>query len=474
MNVMFYDISFLIIFVVLIGIFLYRKRKNLKKEGLLLLYRTSWGIKLIDRVGKKFRKTLNFLSYLVVGLGYLLMGAMVYLFGKIVWIYVINPEIVKAIKIPPIMPLIPYLPQIFNLDFLPPFYFTYWIIIIAIVAIVHEFAHGIFAANRDVRIKKTGFGFFPFFLPVFLAAFVELDEKEMKKKKIFPQMSVLAAGTFVNVLTAIFFFGIMFLFFSLAFAPAGVTFDSYTYSVVGISAISTINGVSLADVTYEGISNSINEEGLNEIMVGDEKFLLTKSFLEEQQNGREYVLLYDNAPAVNANLEGIITQINDVGVNSRETVGEELSKYSPGDEVVITTIIEGEAEEYTIALGLRPDDESAAYLGVGFVNQESSGLMGGLITVLSLKEPNIYYEAKFNAGTFIYDLLWWLVIINISIALVNMLPVGIFDGGRFFYLTILAITKKEKVAKKAFSIITYLFLLLLLVIMAFWLMSWFK
>ncbi len=45
-----------------------------------------------------------------------------------------------------------------------------------------------------------------------------------------------------------------------------------------------------------------------------------------------------------------------------------------------------------------------------------------------------------------------------SIALVNMLPVGIFDGGRFFYLTILAITKKEKIAKKAFSIITYLFL----------------
>ena len=231
MNVMFYDISFLIIFVVLIGIFLYKKRENLKKEGLLLLYRTSWGIKIIDKVGRKFRKTLNFLSYLVVGLGYLLMGAMVYLFGKIVWIYVINPEIVKAIKIPPIMPLIPYLPQVFKLDFLPPFYFTYWIIIIAIVAVVHEFAHGIFAANRDVKIKKTGFGFFPFFLPVFLAAFVELDEKEMKKKKIFPQMSVLAAGTFVNVLTAIFFFGIMFLFFSLAFAPAGVTFDSYTYSV---------------------------------------------------------------------------------------------------------------------------------------------------------------------------------------------------------------------------------------------------
>ncbi|MCK4647812.1 hypothetical protein KAT24_02695, partial [Candidatus Pacearchaeota archaeon] len=127
MNVMIYDISLLVIFVILIGTFLYRRRKNLKKEGLLLLYRASWGIKLINNIGKRFRKTLNILSYFVIGLGYLLMGTMIYLFGKIVWIYVINPEIVRAIKIPPIMPLIPYLPQIFKLDFLPPFYFTYWI-----------------------------------------------------------------------------------------------------------------------------------------------------------------------------------------------------------------------------------------------------------------------------------------------------------------------------------------------------------
>jgi membrane-associated protease RseP (regulator of RpoE activity) len=470
-----YDIGLLIIFVIFVAIFLYRKKKNLKKEGLLFLYRTSWGIRLINKVGNKFKRTLNFLSYVVIGLGYLLMGTMLYLFGKIVWLYVIHPEVVRAIKIPPIMPLVPYLPQIFKLDFLPPFYFIYWIIIIAVIAIVHEFAHGIFAAHKKVRIKNTGFGFFPFFLPIFLAAFVELDEKRMKRKSIFSQMSVLAAGTFANIITGILFFIVIVIFFSLVFVPSGVTFDSYTYSVVVISNITLINGIALENATYEGIFNSINEEEFNEVMVGDERFLITKDFLELQQNHQEYVLLYDDAPAVNAGLGGVITKINGVQVDSKEKLGEELLKYSPGDEITVTGISDEETKVYEIVLEEHPNKENVAFLGIGFSTQGSSGLLGKIVTTLSsFRKPHTYYEPKFEAGIFIYNLLWWLVLVNISIALINMLPVGIFDGGRFFYLTVLAITKSEKKAKKAFSFITYLFLLLLFVVMAFWLMSWFK
>ena len=473
MSVMLYDMILLVIFLIFIGIFLYKKRENLKKEGLLLLYRASWGIRLINRIGKKFTKTLNILSYVVIGLGYLLMGTIVYLFGKIVWIYVLNPEIVRAIKIPPIMPLIPYLPQVFKLDFLPPFYFTYWIVIIAIVAIVHECAHGIFAAHNNVKIKKTGFGFFPFFLPVFLAAFVELDEKQMQKKKIFPQMSVLAAGTFANILTAILSFGLMWLFFILAFAPAGVTFDSYTYSVASISAVSLVNGIPITDATIESISPLINEEGLTEVGIEDEIFLITQEFWETQQNTEEYILLYEDAPAINANLEGAITKINDISITEVGELSEVLSLYSPGEEVTITAVVNEEIKEYEIVLGMHPANADRAYLGIGFANQKSSGVMGSIVNALSLKEPNTYYASKFEAANFIYYLFWWLVMVSFSIALVNMLPVGIFDGGRFFYLTILAITKKEKIAKRAFSVVTYLFLLLLFVIMAFWLVSFF-
>ena len=77
-------------------------------------------------------------------------------------------------------------------------------------------------------------------------------------------------------------------------------------------------------------------------------------------------------------------------------------------------------------------------------------------------------------GIFIYNLLWWLVIINISVALINMLPMGIFDGGRFFYVTVWGITKNEKFAKRAFAFTTYFFLFILVLLMVFWGASFFR
>lgn len=474
MNVMFYDIGLLIIFVIFLGIFLYRKRKNVKKEGLLLLYRTKLGMKLIDKVGKKYKKTLTVLSYISIGLGYCLMAGILYLFGKIIWIYLFNSSIVQAIKVPPIMPLIPYLPQIFKLSYLPPFYFIYWIVIIAVIAITHEFAHGIFMRRYNVKVKSTGFGFFPFFLPVFLAAFVEQDEKSMKKSSTFKQMAILSAGTFANVLTAIFFFAVMWLFFSFAFTPSGVVFDTYMYSMVGIASISSVNGIALTDSSYDSLLELVNEEGLSEIQTSEGTFLTTKTFLGSQENNEEYVFLYGDYPAINAGVEGIITEVDDIKIDSKDKLREELLKHSPGDSIVLSTLTDEGEKEYEIVLGQSPDDGTVPWLGLGFINPQSSGVMGTLVSALNFKQPHVYYEAKFGVSEFIYNLLWWLALISLSVALVNMLPVGIFDGGRFFYLTILALTKKEKLAKKVFSFITYLFLFSIVLLMVFWGLSFVK
>ena len=69
---------------------------------------------------------------------------------------------------------------------------------------------------------------------------------------------------------------------------------------------------------------------------------------------------------------------------------------------------------------------------------------------------------------FIKDLLWWVIMINAAVALFNMLPAGFLDGGRFFYLTILAIVKNEKIAEKVSKFVVYLILLILVVIMFAW------
>lgn len=469
MNFIIYDISLLVLFVIFVSIFLYRRRKNLKREGLLFLYKTSLGIKLINLIGNKYRKTLNFLSYASIFLGYCLMGAMFYLLGRIVWIYIFNPSIVKMIKVPPVMPLIPYLPQVFKLDFLPPFYFTYWIVIIAVIAVVHEFAHGIFAAHSSIKIKKTGFGFFPFFLPVFLAAFVELDEKGMAKKKKLNQMAILSAGTFANILTAGFFLLVLWIFFISAFAPAGVVFDVYSYSIVPVENISSINGMVLESYSYKNILKAINGTEFSKIEVGEESYILTKEFLEKQTNVGEYIFLYNDAPAINSGLKGAITEINNVKIDSIENLSKEIYKHSPGDKITITTKTNEETLKHDITLGTNPEDNSLPWLGIAFVPNEKEGVMGKVTEIISnIKKPHIYYEAKFGAGMFIYNLLWWLILISFSVALINMLPVGIFDGGRFLFLTVLAITKSRKKAENVFKFTTYLILFVVLLLMIFW------
>jgi len=93
----------------------------------------------------------------------------------------------------------------------------------------------------------------------------------------------------------------------------------------------------------------------------------------------------------------------------------------------------------------------------------------------SFKDPHVYYKPKSGEWSiFVYNLLWWLVIISISMALINMLPVGIFDGGRFFYLTVLALTKNKKIAKQSFMLLTKFFIFLFFLLIVFWGISWIR
>ncbi|MFH1787658.1 MAG: M50 family metallopeptidase [archaeon] len=424
-------------------------------------------MKLVDYIGGKYKKTLNVLSYLSIGLGYLLMAGIFYLIYTILKIYIFRPDIVTMIKVPPIMPLIPYIDKI--VPGLPSFFFTYWIVILAIIAITHEFAHGIFMKRYGIKIKSTGFGFFPFFLPVFLAAFVEQDEESMNKKGIFEQMAVLSAGTFANLLTAILFLIILLGFFSIAFAPSGVVFDSYTYSSVEIASITMIGNMIVNNPSYEEILNLANEEGFVKIGTNDRNYLGSKDFLEQPgmksfaEKGK--IILYDDSPAINVKLVGAITEINEVKIDSFEKLRQELSRYSPGEKIKIKT----SEDVFEVVLDENPVGKDLPFLGIGFADQERSGLIGRLVGLFAPKDPHIYYEPNFNGWSeFVYNLLWWIVLISISVALINMLPMGIFDGGRFFYLTILSITGKEKTAKNFFKVSTYFFLFLLLVLMVFW------
>ncbi len=468
-----YDIIFLVAFLIFFSVFLYTRKSGLKREGLLYLYRTQWGVRLINYIGGKYRKAINVLSYFSIFMGYVLMIGMLWLTYRLVKIYFFQPQVVRAIKVPPILPLFPYLPQVFKLEFLPPFFFTYFIVIIAVIAISHEFAHGIFMKAHKIKIKTTGFAFFPWFFPIFPAAFVEQEEKSMVKASKFKQMSVLAAGTFANVLVTLLFFFVLWAFFVLAFSPAGIQFDSYATSQITVAGITSINGIQTNNQTTQELLNNVNENGLTEITYNEEAFLVNKQIIESQKE-QDNIIVYYSSPAINSNLSSIILSINGVSVQDVESLQNELGKYSPGEKINVTVKTDEGWEDISLTLAEKPDSQGEAWLGIGFFDSSRGGALGKVVDAFTFKKPHTFYEPKFDGiSVFLYNLLWWLVIAGISVALINMLPVGIFDGGRFFYLTILALTKNEKLAKNAFALSTWFFLMLLFLIMAFYFVSWF-
>jgi len=466
MSFLIYDLSFLVIFSIAIGIFLYVKRKNLIKDGIMYLYKTRIGLEIIEYLGKRNKKLMKFFSYIIVVTGYLLMALSLYLMVQIVWIFS-NPEFVKIIKVPPIMPLIPYLPSLFQVTWLPPFYFTYWILALAIVAIAHEGFHGIFARFYNIKIKSTGFGF----LGPFLAFFVEQDDKQMQKAKIFPQLTILGAGVFANVLCAI-IFGIMMLgFMNIAYSPQGIAFNDYTYSVGSLS--------DLNNSTFDGQHIKIDGVNLTGVILANKTYFVFDQFLDKNYtktlaNNSELQFYWD-APAIKNSVKGAIIEINGKEIINSKNFSDEISKFNPGEKIKITTKfkegINTTILNYDLVLGEDYTNSSKPIIGTATI-VKSSGLIRTMIfgTLGLFRDPVLNYEPKFNEELviFIYNLFLWLVLISFSVAVTNMMPLGIFDGGRFFYLSVLAVTKKQKVAEIAFKFATWFLLGLLALVMILW------
>ena len=463
-----YDLTFLIAFTLFVIIFLYKRRMNLQRQGLLFLYRTQVGVRFIDKFSKKYSSILKPLQYIIILSGYILMFAMVWMLAQFSWIYLKSPVAAKALRIPVLLPLVPYLPDIFKLDFLPSFNFTYWIIIIAIIAIPHEFAHGIFARLNNIKIHSTGFGF----LGPFLAAFVEQDDKQMNKAPKFAQLSVLAAGTFANVIFTVIFGLLFWLFFISTFTQAGVLFNAYSSSQITIADISQLNGISIS--SPEQIPPLLNES-LAEIFVNGKKYFANPGSLKLAiENKIPGIQVFDDTPAFNARLAGAISEINGEKITSFNQISAALQSHKPGDTLEIKTLYQEsvrknnvEERSYTIQLA---EKEGKPFLGIGVSSPRSTGPMGVIFSLISeIKDPLIFYQSSLGTfGWFIYFFLWWAVLILVSVALVNMLPVGIFDGGRFFYLTIWALTGSEKIGRNTFKISTWLILLLVLAMMIKW------
>jgi membrane-associated protease RseP (regulator of RpoE activity) len=457
------DLIFFVLFTIVIVFLLYRNKSKLKREGIIFLFKTKFGIDSITKFAKKNEKVLKKLKYIIIVVGFMLMFFIVFLLATNVYSYVRFPkQIIEATNgAPPIAPLIPYFPRLFGLsEYFPELYFSYFLIALAIVAIAHEFAHGIFMKLYNVKIKTTGF----LFLGPILGAFVEQDEKSFRSKKNSEQMTILGAGVFANLALAIIFFILLVFFFKFAYAPSGYIFTDYAQSRINISSIERFENYS--DELFLVITNTERH------YITSQTYDLISGNLSNLENYS--LIVYIDSPAIRSQLKGAITEIDNKKVKNFEDFQIEMSKKYPNQEVQIKTNYNNEEKVYEIILKEHPTNSSLGFLGVGSkISVQKKSFLSKVVSIILYRDPTIYYETRFNKDIveYFYHLFYWIALINFFVAMFNMLPVGILDGGRFSYLAILSLTKSERKTKKIYKFIFSTIILIFVLIVLSWVIA---
>jgi len=142
----------------------------------------------------------------------------------------------------------------------------------------------------------------------------------------------------------------------------------------------------------------------------------------------------------------IIISVNGNLINSSSGFMDELSKVSPGENIQVVT----DKSQYNIKTIENPSDSTKAHLGIQL--KQSIGLAAGLEEKYG-KFPWIVF--------YISQLLYWMIVLNIGIGLINLLPLGPIDGGRMMGAIFENKVKNKNLAKKLWHALTIISLALL-------------
>lgn len=390
-------------FIVLVMI-IYRDRKNLdihKWMGIpvLLMKRTKRGRSFIDRVARmSFRLPLigvsiswNFFATISVLLAFGVMAYGIYMI--LLSTYFVTTRVITAPAVQFIIP-IPQAQPISGLGFIGiPFWF--WILIVPFVMFPHEFAHGIISRANKVKVKTVGVIQFL----IWSGAFVEPDEKQIKKSSLTAKLRIFSVGSISNIVTAL----VVLLFTQYLLWPAFIPKGIVLADVMGGS------GAEAAGLRPGMVLQKIDGNEIN-INYGD--FSLIYGYLLFRGN-----VTGDNLKAFSTALE----------------VGSALRGLDPNQTIEVWA----DGNLYQLKLSGRPENASLPYMGV---------------------ETKIITK---NDGMleFIFPLIWWLTNISQLVAIFNMLPIYPLDGGLMVEAVSERLSKRH--AKKIVKLTTALLISIL-------------
>jgi len=287
------------IFLFFLLLLIWRDRKNLEIKYFVIMRRSKRGIQLIDSLArhKLFWKFMGILSILVA----------LYLMseGLVTLLFYVKAAYEGLIKIPALSLILPSpkpTAQVGPGYVLIPFWF--WVLTVVSIVVPHEFFHGIMSRVEGVKIKSMGF-ILVFFLP---GAFVEPDEKKLKKLGLVQKLSVFCMGSFANFLVYLLTF----------FFLSHILWPSLVPGPIKLVDVNETSPAYLAGLRKNMIITEING---TPIRCTYEEFLSGKGYL-----------------------------------------GDELKDVKPGD--VISVIADG--KEFRVVLGKNPKNETLPYLGITY------------------------------------------------------------------------------------------------------------
>jgi membrane-associated protease RseP (regulator of RpoE activity) len=172
--------------IILLIVFLNRKKFDIQGK-IIALYRTRFGLRLMDRMAEKYRELVRI--YGLTGIGFCVVGIPIAAYMFILTIFKMIEMQMPYDGSPVVIPGVP----LAGLGIKFPLIIG-WISLF-IIMIVHEFSHGVVARANKIKVKSSGLAFFG---PI-LGAFVEPDEKQLEKADDVAQYSVFSAGPFSNI-----------------------------------------------------------------------------------------------------------------------------------------------------------------------------------------------------------------------------------------------------------------------------------
>lgn len=266
-----------VVFLTFLAFIVYKDRKNIEFRYFLLMRKTKIGLKLLDKLSKpkifwKIFGTFSiFLAFFLMFQGFS---------SLIAYSRLIIEGIVKIPGLSLVMPS--FKPEVEmgpGYLFLP---FWFWLAIVISVMIPHELMHGIMCRVENVRVKSAGW----LLLLILPGAFVEPDEKQVKKSKLVSKLRVFVIGSVANFL------------FSLLVLQITSNFI-YPYLFVGPIVIKEVNETApafQAGLTPGMVITKINEK---EVKLNYNEFLSGSYLLEEMKDlkpGDEVVVIANNTP----------------------------------------------------------------------------------------------------------------------------------------------------------------------------------